>query len=114
MIKTINAGKGLKVTQTYYVDPIYISPSTSGAGHVRWSANMNCFEINDGITWRQLNWTCPSIEFDNDTQTVLDWARQKMEQEKEIDKLAQEYPAIAQLKESMDLMLNLVKDHKGG
>lgn len=113
MIKTINVGKGLKVNQTYHVDP-YISPGTSCAGHVRWSANTNCLEINDGLTWRQLNWIHPTIEFDNETQAVLDWARQKIEQEKELDKLAQEYPAIAQLKEKMDLMLTLVKDHKGG
>lgn len=112
MIKNINVGNGLKINQSYYADP-YISPGTSGSGHVRWSANMNCLEVNDGITWRQLTWNNPTIEFDNNTQDVLDWARQKMAQEKELDKLALEYPALAQLKENMELMLNLVKDHKG-
>jgi hypothetical protein len=37
-----------------------------------------------------------------------------MAQEREVEKLAQEYPAVAEIKEKMDLILNLVKDHKGG
>ena len=113
MIKNINVGKGLTINQTYYADP-YISPGASGAGHVRWNPNMNCLEINDGMTWRQLNWQNPTIEFDNETQTVLNWAIEKMKKENELDKLAQEYPAVAEIKEKMELILTLVKDHKGG
>jgi hypothetical protein len=113
MIKTINTGKGIKVNQTYTSDIIF-SPGASGAGHVRWNPNMNCLEINDGVIWRQVNWNYPTIELDTETQEILEWARNKMAQEREVEKLAQEYPAVAEIKEKMDLILNLVKDHKGG
>lgn len=113
MIKTINTGKGIKVNQTYTSDIIF-SPGASGAGHVRWNPNMNCLEINDGVIWRQVNWNYPTIELDTETQEILEWAKNKMAQEREVEKLAQEYPAVAEIKEKMDLILNLVKDHKGG
>lgn len=113
MIKTINTGKGIKVNQTYTSDIIF-SPGASGAGHVRWNPNMNCLEINDGVIWRQVNWNYPTIELDTETQEILEWAKNKMAQEREVEKYAQEYPAVAEIKEKMDLILNLVKDHKGG
>jgi hypothetical protein len=113
MIKTINTGKGIKVNQTYHTD-IHVSPGAQGAGHVRWNSNMNCLEINDGIYWKCLNWNYPTIELDTETQEILEWAKNKMAQEREVEKLAKEYPAVAEIKEKMDLILNLVKDHKGG
>lgn len=56
--------------------------------------------------------TYTEIELDKDIQTVLIWAKQAMQREKEIEELANEYPAVAEIKEKMDLIIQLVKNHK--
>lgn len=61
-------------------------------------------------------WTSSSqhtkIELMPDVVEVLKWAKNKMNNEKEIEKLAEQYPAVKTAKEQLDLVLALVKDHK--
>lgn len=111
MIKTINGGKGIIVTNNFNSDP-YISPGSAGAGMIRWNPNMNCIEVNDGSVWKQFNWSHPMIELSEEVLDTLEWAKQKKVKEAEIEALANEYPVVAELKDKLDIMLQLVKDHR--
>ena len=111
MIKTINGGKGITVIGNINSDP-YISPGTTGAGMIRWNPNMNCMEVNDGAVWKQFIWSNPMIELSEEVLDILDWAKQKRAKEIEIETLANQYPAVAELKDKLDIILQLVKDHK--
>jgi hypothetical protein len=73
----------------------YISPGAVGAGMVRWNQNMSCFEVNDGNSWRILEMGYASVGLSPEAETLLDWAKIKMQEEQEMKRLAEDHPAVA-------------------
>lgn len=108
MIKSITAGTGVTISGMYTNIP-YISPGSTGAGMVRWSSTMQCFEINDGSVWLQMAMAHPTIELSSDTQAVLNWARDKRDEELKLKSLMESHPGVRDLKEKLDIMVALVK-----
>ena len=94
MIRNISGSKYIQVSGGMHTNP-YISPGASGAGMVRWSASMNCLEINDGNSWQQLHSAHPMIALTSDAETLLDWARTKRDEEWRIAALADKHPTVA-------------------
>jgi succinate dehydrogenase/fumarate reductase-like Fe-S protein len=54
-------------------------------------------EVFDGNNWVTLNMAMPSIGLNADAESLLDWARQKRNEELELQALAQEHPSIKDL-----------------
>lgn len=108
MIKGINGGRYVQVMNGYTSDP-YISPGAVGAGMMRWNPNMNCIEISDGITWKQVMGTMPSIDLTPEATELLDWAKKKMEEEKRIDELCQKYPGLDKARANYETFLAMVE-----
>ena len=88
----------------------YISPGAVGAGMLRWNPNMNCMEVSDGNTWKTLSMDYASVSLTPDAESLLDWARQKRDEEYKLEAMMAKYPALKKAKENFDILLNLVKD----
>lgn len=93
----------------WQVDKQYLLPAQSG--QVRWNGNTKEFEVcdNNSGNWYRIN---PEIELRNDPELadVIAWAKRKMHQEHELEKLMREYPAVKDAKEKLDIILKLVQD----
>jgi len=100
MIRNISGSKYIQVSGGITTNP-YISPGASGAGMVRWSASMNCLEINDGNSWQTLSTTIPSIGLTAEAESLLDWARTKRDEEYRIAALAEKHPTVADALEAV-------------
>ena len=62
-------------------------------------------KVFDGTGWQQLS-TVSWID-DFDLKTVVEWAKQKMEQELIELRLAEQFPAVARAKENYELIKRL-------
>lgn len=88
----------------------YISPGSVGAGMLRYNSNTNCIEVNDGVSWKQLDMGYVTVELNAEAESLLDWARSKMQEERRIKELCEKYPGLKKAKENYDLILNIIKD----
>jgi len=88
----------------------YISPGAVGAGMLRWNPNMNCMEVSDGNNWKTLSMDYASVSLTSEAESLLDWARQKRNDELRLQEMMEKYPGLKKAKENFDLMLNIVKD----
>lgn len=93
----------------WQVDRQYLLPAQSG--QVRWNGHTKEFEVcdNNSGNWYRIN---PEVELRNDDQLseVIDWAKKKMEYDRNLEKLAKEYPAVKDAKEKLDIILKLVEN----
>jgi len=79
----------------------YISPGSSGAGHVRYNPNMNRLEVNDGSVWLELKYQDVSLTMSTQATKAIDWALRKMEQETERERRARDNPALQKALEAI-------------
>ena len=108
MIRNISGSKYIQVSGGMHANP-YISPGASGAGMVRWSASMNCLEINDGNSWQQLHSAHPMITLTAEAESLLDWARTKRDEEYRIAALAEKHPTVADALAAVQLAQDQLK-----
>ena len=112
MIKGITqTGKYTIVSGGNSANP-YISPGAVGAGMVRWNSNMNYMEVNDGNMWKPIEANYASVGLTNEAESLLDWARQKREEELSMAEMMEKYPALKKARDNYDLIWNLVKDEQ--
>lgn len=87
----------------------YLLPATSG--QVRWNGSSKQFEVcdNQNGMWYKIDNT---VELRNDPQLgdVLDWAKKRMELDRKIERLADQYPAVKDAKEKLNIILALVEN----
>ena len=114
MIKTIAGGRGVVVSGATYVTGAwpYIDMTKHSAGDVRYNGTISSIEVYDGMAWLPIPSSHFLVELDQDTVSVLDWARKKQAEEAERNSLAETNPAlkalIEQLKEKQD-QIEMVK-----
>ena len=68
-----------------------------GVGNMRYNTSSQNIEVFDGNNWVMLNMSIPSIGLNTDAESLLDWAREKRNEEFELQVLAQEHPSIKDL-----------------
>lgn len=90
----------------------YVSPGANGAGMVRYNANMQQLEVNDGNSWLTISSGYPSVSLSPTAESAINWAMAKMAEEKRISELVQKYPAVKDLQERLDMILALVKEEE--
>jgi hypothetical protein len=73
----------------------YISPGSVGAGMIRWNPSMNCLEVNDGNMWKMLDMSYATVGLNAEAESLLDWARDKRNEELEFKHMAKDHPAVA-------------------
>lgn len=79
------------------------------AGSVRFNTTTQNLEAFDGVTW--INISAPGeISLSHETQELLAWAKKKKKEDEKRALLMEKYPAVKDLKEKLDAMVNLVKE----
>lgn len=106
MIKSLSVGRGLTVAGGINA-PTYINMSNPSAGMMRYNGNNT--EVYDGSSWLTMQSSHAVIEFDADTLSLLDWARKKREEERILEKLAQEHSSIKDLVDQINQKKEQIK-----
>lgn len=120
MFKSINGtGRYIQV-QGGMPNTTYINTSSGlmNVGDVRYNTNNQSMELYDGHTWKEINMGHVGIGLNPEAERLLDWARQKMMEELELDALAEKNPTIKDLvnqlkdtKEKIRVVQTLSKDY---
>jgi hypothetical protein len=76
-------------------------PGAQGVGNMRYNTKLQKMEVFDGANWIILNSTIASVGLTDEAESLLDWARQKRNEELELEILAQTNPTIKDLVEQL-------------
>jgi endoglucanase Acf2 len=101
MIKGIMGSKGVNVlggnTSLQYVNQNSSNPMQ---GMVRvYGSDLQVF---DGSNWSNIASSYATVELDAETQTLLQWIREKQKEEREIESLSNDHPAVRIAKENLN------------
>jgi hypothetical protein len=115
MIKGITSGIGLTISGGTSMEP-YISPGSQSAGILRYNSSSRNIEVYDGVAWLTLSGGHSHISLDASTQEAVQWARRQIEEEKRLEELAKQHPAVAgawsavkHAQEQLDIVTTLVQ-----
>jgi len=120
MIKSISAtGRYMQVTggasSTYinnYPEMDEVISGALGVGDVRYNTTNQNLEVYDGNNWVQIQTGYTSVGLNAEAESLLDWARQKRDEELQIQTLAKSNVAIKDLLEqrkTIDDQISMVK-----
>ena len=98
MIGTINGNKGIVVqgSNRSYIAKSY-SSNGGMAGDVMYDMDNQILKVYDGSAWMPMTPNNVMIELSTDIISILDWARNKRNEEYEREHLAKTNPAIKDL-----------------
>lgn len=94
-------------------DPYPSNPTVSG--QVRWNSSQQSFEVMSDVghtgqpTFNHFYSRTAEVYLEEDALEILGWARQKMEQEKELERLCAGHPAVAEMRDRFVSMVALVR-----
>ena len=107
-LRTVSANNGPLIFQ---VDNNFLPNST---GQVRWNGTTKEFEVSDNFTgnWQRIN---PDIELRNsiELENMMSWVKKKMQEEKELQELIQQYPSLENAHKQFLTVYTLVKQNHG-
>jgi hypothetical protein len=104
MIKSIHSSSPFLTVSGGNPGSTYIGNfNGTGVGNMRYNPNSQNIEVYDGSTWIILSAHHANINLSDETVSVLQWAKKKMLEEAERNKLAETNPAIKDL-------VNQIKD----
>lgn len=96
----------------------YFNTATPSAGLLRYNGNVSCIEVYDGSYWQQVH-TFQDINLTPIANEILDWAKNKMQEEKLRTILASTHPAVAaalenlkRAEEQLQTTIHLLKEHE--
>jgi inosine-uridine nucleoside N-ribohydrolase len=103
MLNGINTG-GRYITVTgggsTYVNKSYNS-NAKMTGDMMYDIDSQCIKVFDGSSWQTLAGGVATVDLSYEAQSLLDWAREKKNEEMLLAKQAQENPAIKDLVEQI-------------
>jgi hypothetical protein len=80
------------VTVSSAVSGPYINPGSPSAGMMRYHNQQ--VQVYDGSSWLAMGSTA-NIGLSGEAEAIMNWARKKMEEEREARAMAEQYPAVA-------------------
>ncbi len=113
MIKNI-AGGGKYLTVSGGSGSTYVNnfSGAQGVGNMRYNTSSQNIEIYDGNNWIPMQSGYTTVAMTPEAESLLDWAKQKRNEEFESEALAKSNPTIADLlaqKNKIDEQINIVK-----
>lgn len=97
MIGGISAGRYLEVNGG---GPSHVPKSYNSnqymTGDMRYDLDSQCIKVFDGANWQTMVNNYTTINLNYEAQSLLDWAREKREEEQRITALANTSPAVAE------------------
>ena len=95
MIKAIHtSGKYIQVIGGSASTYVSAQPGSQGVGNLRFNTSGQRLEVYDGMTWLELNMPHASIGLNGVAEEAIDWAQRQMAEEKRLEALAREHPAV--------------------
>jgi hypothetical protein len=92
MIKNLTAGPGVRIINNSSNWPSFyntaIGTGNTLVGQVRYNGSTQNMEVYDGASWLTMLGAYPQVELNDEVHSILDWAREKMSEEKRIKELA--------------------------
>jgi hypothetical protein len=98
----------------------HINMNAPSSGMMRWNGNNNCIEVFDGSMnlWQQMYGKTADIQISGDVLLTVNWAKKKIAEEMEWEKLAETNDAVKialenmkKAKQQLDITAKLVKEH---
>jgi phage terminase large subunit-like protein len=80
-------------------------------GNVQWNGQRKQLEVYDGKNWITIDNTV-HVSTDTYVAETLKWAKEKMVEERELEKLAKEYPALENARKHLEMIKVLVKSEE--
>ena len=68
--------------------------SQTFAGQMRYNANSGSMEVFDGNTWQMVGNSIAQVGLNQDAERILDWARQKMDEEMNLMIRMERHPGL--------------------
>jgi hypothetical protein len=87
-------------------DTSYNLPSSTGA--VQWNGMSKKFQVTNGTGWMDIE-NSINLNADHDYLMVMRWAREKMHEEKELERLAKENTALKDLVDQLNYTKEQIK-----
>lgn len=120
MIKNITAS-GRYITVSGGNSNTYINgySGLQGVGNMRYNTSNQCMEVFDGNSWIAINMDYTSVGLNSDAESLLDWARQKRDEELAWQSLAKDNQAVKialdnleQARRQLDVTAKLARDYE--
>lgn len=87
----------------------YVSGGLPSAGLVRYNTDSGCLEAYNGSIWIELN-THITVDLNHHVRELLEWLVQHRQEQRELDRLCQEYPNLAEARREFEVLHRLVQD----
>jgi hypothetical protein len=95
----------------------YVNMNNPSAGMVRFDGTN--FQVYDGSGWMTISGSVASVGMNPNAESAIDWAIRKMSEEAEVQKLAEDHPAVKialenlnKAKQQLDATIILSKEHE--
>jgi hypothetical protein len=115
MIKDImQAGRYMQVTGGSTSTYVNGYSGLQGVGNMRYNTANQNMEVFDGSNWITLNMGYASVGLTGEAETLLDWAKQKRNEEFKLKSLMEKHPGLKEAYERLEIMkaLTLEEDKK--
>lgn len=117
MIKNITTSSRYLNVQGGSSPSTYISPGSLSAGSLRYNPNNSAVEVYDGNSWKEMGMSYASVNLSSEAESLLDWARQRRNEEMEYERLASTNQAVKiaienveKAKQQLTITAKLAKD----
>lgn len=91
---------------------------SQGVGNMRYNTGNQRMEVFDGNNWTQLNMATSSVGLSSEAEALLDWARNKRDEESYWESLAKDNEAVKialenleKAKQQLKITATLARDH---
>jgi len=83
-----------------------------GIGNVRFNTASQQLEVYDGNCWMMLNMPSASVGLTNEAEVLLDWAREKKNEELELRSRMEKHPGLKDAYERFEIMKALTLEEE--
>ena len=97
MIKGLTTGSKYTVVSAGNTSVPYINPNMNNPIQGMLRISGSDLQVFDGTSWIVMNTSYATVGLSQDTEQILDWAKNKMREEHELEQLAKENVAIQDL-----------------
>jgi hypothetical protein len=111
MIKgVIQTGKHVAVSGGQATNPYFSNYSgQTMVGQLRYNPNTTNIEVYDGNSWLQMGTSYASVGLTMSAEEAIDWVIKKQQEERELDELCKQHPALQEAYERLQIIKALVK-----
>jgi hypothetical protein len=93
IVKSVTGNFQYVSVSSHGTAPSYMDQSLPGVGQVRYNPSSYRMEVYDGNGWYMLGGDV-NVDLSPNVKEIIDWAGRKMDEEAELEKLAQTSPTI--------------------